>query len=323
MAVSPDMVKRLREDSGAGVMNCKKALEKAELAIELAESLGSPEILALAFSAKALATHGKRPEESIALRRHVLAIAREHGLHELEGNALFNLSDLMFQRDRYDDSLAYLADALVNARRRGHRPEEWSLLGETTYPLFMLGRWDEALAAFAEVPEERLLEGVTEGFLSSLPEIHVARGEIDRAAQVLSLYATHENSENVQRRMYYLVGAAVVARAESRLEDALRVGTEAAELSRFGGEQASQAAKLGTVEAIEAALALGDTQRAEELVASIEAVPPGLRSPYLGAQALRFRARLAGSDESAVESYEASAKRFREPRRRQPPTGRR
>ena len=43
-------------------------------------------------------------------------------------------------------------------------------------PLFMLGRWDEALAAFAEVPAERLLEGVTQGFLSSLPEIHVARG---------------------------------------------------------------------------------------------------------------------------------------------------
>jgi elongation factor Ts len=30
MAVSPDMVRRLRDQSGAGVMNCKKALEKAE-----------------------------------------------------------------------------------------------------------------------------------------------------------------------------------------------------------------------------------------------------------------------------------------------------
>ncbi len=30
MAVSPDMVKRLRDESGAGVMACKKALEKAE-----------------------------------------------------------------------------------------------------------------------------------------------------------------------------------------------------------------------------------------------------------------------------------------------------
>jgi class 3 adenylate cyclase/tetratricopeptide (TPR) repeat protein len=290
----------------------EKALEKAELAIELAESLGSPEILASAFSTKALVTHGKRPEESIALRRHVLAIAREHGLHELEGNALFNLSDLMFMRDRYDDALGYLDDALVDARRRGNRPEEWSLLGETTYPLFMLGRWDEALAAFAEVPTERLLEGVTQGFLSSLPEIHVARGETDRAAHVLSFYAPHQDSENVQNRVYYLIGAAVVARAEGRYEEALRIGTEAAELSRFGGEQASQATKLGTVEAVEAALALGDTQRAEELVATIEAVPPGLRAPYLGAQALRFRARLARSNDSAIERYEAAAKRFRE-----------
>ena len=52
----------------------------------------------------------------------------------------------------------------------------------------MLGRWDEALAAFAEVPEERLFEGTTAGFLTSLPEIHVARGEIDRAAHVVSLF---------------------------------------------------------------------------------------------------------------------------------------
>jgi class 3 adenylate cyclase/tetratricopeptide (TPR) repeat protein len=290
----------------------ERALEKAEFAIGLAESLGSPEILARAFSAKALTMHGQRPEEAIALRRHVLAIAREHGLHELEGNALFNLSDLMFMRDRYDDALAYLADALAIRRRVGDRPGEWSLLGETTYPLFMLGRWDEALAAFAEVPDERLLEGVTQGFLSSLPEIHVARGGIDRAAHVLSLYAMHEGSENLQHRMYYLAGAAVVARAKGRFEETLEVGVEGAELSRAQGEESSQAAKLGLVEAIEAALALGNSKKAEELVASIEAVPPGLRSPYLGAQALRFRARLAASEDLAVENFEAAAKRFRE-----------
>src|SRR5262249_3624405 len=152
----------------------EKARERAELAIELAEAHGSPETLARAMSAKALATHGQRPEEAIALRRHVLTIAREHGLHLAETNALFNLSDLMFQRDRYEDALAYLADALAEVRRVGDRAGEWSLRGETTYPLFMLGRWDEAIAAFGEVPHDRLLEGVTEGFLTSLPEIHRA-----------------------------------------------------------------------------------------------------------------------------------------------------
>ena len=96
----------------------------------------------------------------------------------------------------------------------------------------MLGRWDEALAAFAEVPEERLFEGTTAGFLTSLPEIHVARGEIDQAAYVVALFADFADAEDVQRRMYYLAGAAVVARAKSAFEDAAKDGFEAAALSR-------------------------------------------------------------------------------------------
>ena len=294
----------------------ERALERADFAIELAEALGSPEILARAFSAKALVTQTRRPEEAIALRRHVLAIAREHGLHELESLALFNLSDLMFQRDRYEDALAYLADALQGARRVGHRPAEWSLLGETSYPLYMLGRWDEALAAFAEVPEERLLEGTTAGFLTSLPEIHVARGEIDRAAYVVSLFADFADAEDVQRRMYYLAGAAVVARAKSAFEDAAKDGFEAAALSRETHGEATQAFKIGLVEAIESALALGNSNRADELVASIDAVPPGLRSPYLGAQALRFRARagiVGGRGDRAVRRRCQAVPRARRP----------
>ena len=60
------------------------------------------------------------------------------------------------------------------------------------------------------------------------------------------------------------------------------------------------------------ALTLGDTPKAEKLVASIEAVPAGLRSPYLGAQALRYRGRLATSTDAAVECFEAAEARFRE-----------
>ncbi len=224
-------------------------------------------------------------------------------------NALFNLSDLCFQRDRYEEALSYLDDALAVARRRGSRPGEWSVLGETTYPLFMQGRWDEALALFAEVPEERLHEGTTESFLSSITEIHIARGEVERAAHVLSLYAPYETAENLQRRSMYLAAAASVARAEGRLEEAIEHGLEATRLARDVGGEAFQQVKLGLVEAIEAALALDERDRAEELVASIEAVPPGLRSPYLGAQAERFRALLAG-DDGAVERFEAAELAF-------------
>jgi tetratricopeptide (TPR) repeat protein len=289
----------------------EKAREKAELALELAQAFGTPELLVRAFSAKALVTQATRPHEALASRKHQLWLTREHGLPDLEINALFNLSDLCFQRDRYEDALAYLDDALAVARRRGSRPGEWSVLGELTYPLFMQGRWDEALARFAEVPEERLHEGTTESFLSSITDIHVARGDLARAAHVLSLYAPYESADDLQRRSMYLAASATVARAEGRPEEAIERGLEAVRLARDIGGESSQATKIGLVEAIEATLALGQPDRAEGLVASIEAVPPGLRSPYLGAQAERFRARLAGGTEAearlaaAAQAFEA------------------
>ncbi len=289
----------------------QKALEKSELAMELAESLGSIDALVRALSAKSLVMEGRRPQEALALRKHQLSLAREHDLPELEGNALFNLSDLCFRRDRYDDALSYLADALVVMRRRGARSAEWSTIAETSYPLFMLGRWDEALAAFAEVPEDRLLDALTTSFLSSVPEIRLHRGDVASAGSLLVTYAPLGDSPDLQDKTGFESAAAAVARAEGRLDDALRLGLRATEVARTLSET-NQSVKLAVVEAIEAALALSERTKAEELVASIEAVPPGLRSPYLGAQALRFRARLAGSDDAALENYEAAAKRFRE-----------
>jgi class 3 adenylate cyclase/tetratricopeptide (TPR) repeat protein len=289
----------------------QKALDMSEFAIGLAESLGSVDVLARALSAKALAIEGKRPEEALALRKHQLSLAREHDVFELEGNALFNLSDLCFGRDRYEEALAYLGDALVVMRRRGARAFEWSTIAETSYPLFMLGRWDEAHAAFAEVPEDRLLDALTTSFLSSVPEIRMNRGDVAGAGSLLAAYASLGESPDLQDKAGYESAAAALARGEGRLEDALRLGLRATEVARTSSET-NQSVKLAVVETIEAALALNERATAEELVASIEAVPPGLRSPYLTAQALRFRARLAGSDELAIEQYEAAAKRFRE-----------
>jgi class 3 adenylate cyclase/tetratricopeptide (TPR) repeat protein len=290
----------------------EKAHAKAELAIELSESLGAPEPLARAFSAMALAVDGTRPEQATALLKQGLAISREHDLYEIEYSALFNLSDVLFRRDRYEDALTFLADALAITRRRGSRTGEWGVLSETSYPLFMLGRWDEALTRLLEVPEERLLDGLTLSFLSSVLEIRVHRGEVEEAARLLSHYEPLKDSSDIQNLTMFVAASATVARAEGRLEEALNRGVEAAEIVRRGGREAAQAVKQGLVEAIEAALALGDTKQAEELVASIEAVPPGLRSPYLGAQALRFRARLSASDDAALETFDAAAKQFRE-----------
>jgi hypothetical protein len=75
--------------------------------------------------------------------------------------------------------------------------------------------------------------------------------------------------------------------------------------------ESSQAVKQSLVEAIDAALDLGDAARAEELVASIEEVPPGLRSPYLDAQGRRFRARLSAEEDVAEDAFRDAAARLR------------
>jgi len=286
----------------------EKATAKADFAIELSERLGDPEGLARGFASMAMIVAGQRPEEATALHRQSLAISTEHGLFEHEYNALFNLSDISFQRDRYDDALGYLEGALAIARRRGSRASEWGVLSETTYPLFMRGRWDEAFERSREVPEERLLEALTLSLLSAVLEISIRRGDVAAARALLARYEPFRGSADLQNRSCFLAASACVARAEGRLDEAIRDGTEAVAVSRTAMNESSQPLKQGIVEAIEAALELGDFGQAEELVASIEAVPHGLRSPYLDAQSIRFRGHL----ERAGERLAAAAARFGE-----------
>jgi hypothetical protein len=73
--------------------------------------------------------------------------------------------------------------------------------------------------------------------------------------------------------------------------------------------------KLALPNVLEAALALGDFGRVEELLVRVETIPPGRLPPLLRSQALRFRARLAaagGERMQAEESFRAAAASFRE-----------
>jgi class 3 adenylate cyclase/tetratricopeptide (TPR) repeat protein len=290
------------------VGDVEKSLEIVEQAIEIGESVGSPGALASAFATKSMGINDARPEEAIALLRQAVVLARDHGLSSHESRALFNLSDRYFRRDRYDHSLEYLEQGMDEVRRRGNRLAERSFLAETTYPLTMTGRWDEALAARAEIPDQALPEGTAMSVLTGVLEIHLWRGDLDEARRLLAAFSSFEESADQQRRGGYLAACAAVRQAEGRHAAALAVGAEAVEL----GPRGDQTVKQGLVTAVEAALALGETTRAEQLVATIEDVPPGLRSPYLDAQARRFRARLAGAAEEADTMFAEAAARFRD-----------
>ena len=283
--------------------------ERAELALDIAESLGSPEVLTSAFDVKAFIAESRgHPEESIAFLTRGLAIAIEHDLPELASSAYLNLSDRSFRSDRYGNALAYLQQALELARRGGDRPREWSILSELTYPLYMTGRWDETVATLEDLTEEQIRSGAMFlSVLTSVLELHIHRGQLEQAQRLYQLFSRLETTSDVQERGIYRSATAALRRAEGRFEEALDAGVASIESMQVLGA-GHQILKQGLVEGIEAALALGERERAAELLATIEAVPSGLRPPYLDAHAHRFRARLEGDD----GGYRTAAARFRE-----------
>jgi class 3 adenylate cyclase/tetratricopeptide (TPR) repeat protein len=283
--------------------------ERAEAVLERAtttgEALGSAEVISTAFVARAMiAMAAGRPHESTALLREALVVAREEDT-EMFGNILFNLSDRHFHMDRYADALGYLEEALAYVRRKGSRPNEWGVLAEMTYPLTMLGRWEDALELAAEIPEDRLTSTVTLSLLTGPLEIHIFQGRVAEARRLRSLYA--ESSPDVQEQGSYEAADAALLHAEGRLEESLACSL--ATLDEGAAASASiltyQHAKQTFVHAVEVALELGRPAQAEELLARVDAMPPGLRPPYLTAQALRLRARLVGDPATSLSAAAA------------------
>jgi class 3 adenylate cyclase/tetratricopeptide (TPR) repeat protein len=285
------------------------AAQRAELSLDIAEAHAYPEPLARALRAKAgIARSRGHRQESTALLTRALEIALEHDVGAEISTTYFWLSDLCFQRDAYVEALGLLDEALAHTRRMGSRPQEWAVLAERIYPLLMLGRWDQAKSGAAEFTQEQVDAGGTMlSLLQSAVEIDIQRGDLEDARRVLQMFARIEHSSDLQERSAYLGARAALRRAEGKVDQALADAEETIEVSTTFGID-SQGGKQGICEALEAAFALGDSAKVEQLLGSIDAIPPGTRPPYLDAQARRFRAKLAGDS----AGFEAAAARFRE-----------
>jgi class 3 adenylate cyclase/tetratricopeptide (TPR) repeat protein len=286
-----------------------RSLERAELALDISEATGSPRSLLFALRAKAAVVFSRgHLEESYALMKRALEIATENDLPEAIAQSRFILSDREFRRDRYEAALQHLEKGLAAARKFGAKTFEWATLSEMTYALFMLGRWDESLAAMERPTEEQTQAG---GILLSLvqawSEIAIHRGRIDEARNLVHLFSHLESSTDKQDQSLYRAVLASLRLAEGDLSGAIEeaeAGAEAARLLGYG----QQAFKQCAVIAFDAAMGLGDTTKARELLAILEAEPPGRRAPFLEAQIHRFRGRLDGDD----AAFEESARILRE-----------
>ena len=293
--------------------NPEQAAEWTERALEIAEALKLPEILCRGWNIKAMTIMPRRPEEARGLYELSLNTAVAHELHFRANMARTQLSDNGFRRDRYGESLGHLEQTLEFGRRTGDRVQEWFALSELTYALFMLGRWNEALERLAEIPDDQV--GTSTQVISPLTgvlELYLHRGRLDEARALLARYEElARTTSDTQTLGGYYAALAGVRLAEANPREALTAAEEA--FAKDAGRGiASQDLKLAFLHALEGALALGDRAKAEELLATVEELPVGLRPPLVDATAHRFRARLAGDDPAADREFTAAAAQLRE-----------
>jgi tetratricopeptide (TPR) repeat protein len=294
------------------------ALESVELALGLAESLWLPEVLSQALNTKSLVLDSNgRPEESSALLERALRIALQNDKPLAALRAYYNLSNLDYYRDSYDTALAQIEAGLSLARRLGNRPWEWIFLAELAAISFLTGKWDEAIDRAREIPH--LTELVATRFaavepLTTIPSLHVARGDLAAAHAALAPFAEFRDASDLQDRAAYHAALAVVLRGAGD-----HAGAAAASAIAFEARDAlgivHPAVKLALVEAVEAAFAGGDPAEAERLLAVVSSLGAGERTRSLEGQRLRLGARLAalqGASDSARTDLAAAAAAFRE-----------
>src|SRR5262249_28514378 len=181
---------------------------------------------------------------------------------------------------------------------------------------YWLGEWDEAMQLVEEVPTEDPNLARLALMVVVIPTalIHLARGEFEAASEGLEQYGRAVDLANVQERAAYDGARSSVLCAAGRIDDALEAGLAAFD-SREPLGLGHPLVKLGFVAAADAALARGDVERLQQLVAEIDAVPPGQKSPYLAAQAARLDGHLAaraGDRERAAGRLRLSAATLRE-----------
>ena len=293
----------------------EQAHQRVERALDLAEWLWLPEVLAEALQTKGvLAINRGRLEEAHALIGHSLEIALGNDLTSSALRAYNNLGETLTRRDRFDDAVEAYDSGVALATRAGNQAWAWILLSERSYTLAMVGRWHDALASVADIPQDAYAELRPIGLATSLTEIHGYRGEPDEIRSVVAAFGRLESTTDLQERFQYAATRAMLARSKGRWAEALTAAEEAiAGVGEVG--VGSQAVRQAYSIAGEAALALGDLGKVQELLALVERVRPGEVPPSLRAQAERLRGLLAAARGEAGEveaPFKRAAGSFRE-----------
>jgi class 3 adenylate cyclase/tetratricopeptide (TPR) repeat protein len=295
-----------------------RAIERVEFALEIAESLGLPDVLSQALNTKALIlTSRGRNEEGLALLKHALEVALEAEVVTTALRAYINLSHITQELDRHDEARRYQESGIALARKFGTRWFEWWLTGHLATTHMNAGTWDRALELGAEIPDPR---DVPESKIGSATAawsgimIHAHRGDLDEAERLADVAFALDVPGDVQAAAMAAATRAIVRQAQGRYPEAYEAGRQAVAAAESIG-LAHGAPREGFVVAGAAALALGDLAKLDDLIGWVERIPPGRVTPYMKAHASRFRAlraaAAAGTEEVEPE-LKSAAGAFRE-----------
>ncbi len=297
----------------------EEAAPLLEEALRLAEHLELPEVYSQGLSSKAVfLMDSDRLDEAGLLLGRALEVALEHGLTAAAMRAYNNLGVVLEAQDRFSELVIHNEKRHELARRVGDRVMELSSLVAPIGELLALGRWDEVLSRAQEARAAEELEGLdwVAFSLVSVASLYVRRGDLAEASLIIESMRSSGTSESWERRAGYALARSEALRAEGRLTEALAAAEEVlADRAELGLGFTDFRVKNAVTRAVEAALDLGNLDKAKELLGIAQAALPGQVTPWLRAQVARLSARVraADGDHGAVEAgFEAAEAGFRE-----------
>ena len=284
-----------------------EAFEKTELALEVAEALDLPEVLSHGWNTKALVLESRgRPREGELLMGRALETALAADVPEAALRAYNNVSYFAWRADDWQRAFELSSDGVALARRLGDRDLEEGLLQWVLGTLYMLGRWDEAVA----LEPELVAIGRTS---TEMVLLHLGRGDREGALRRLAMIEGVLDPAEPQSVALVASQQATVALADGRPADALGAAEEGLRARDTLG-LASQHVTGSLAAALEAAAALGDEPKLDELLGLIEAEAPGRLTHALRALGARFaalRAARRGDVQSADAGFAATERLYR------------
>jgi predicted ATPase/class 3 adenylate cyclase len=271
-----------------------ESLARVEVALEIAEALDLADVFAHALNTKGvlLGRRGRR-DEGLLLIRHALEVALAHDLSAAALRAYNNLSATLDQYDRLREAYEAAAAGLALADRVGDRWAAFSFRQARAGGYITEGLWDAA------EPELDALVAEEDWTSVFRVPIHLYRGEVAEARLAYEASLTQRDPAHAESEAAYLAYETLVLRGEGRFADALAASDRA--LALVGQTSMLTAwSKLALSAGLDAALALGNDAKADELLGLIEALAPGHSSPWLRAIGARYSARRAAAHDDAA-----------------------